>query len=205
MSRVRVKICGITREQDAEAACAAGADAIGLVFCPESPRLVSMERARAILNSLSPFVMPVALFTDAPPREVERVLAAVPVPILQFHGRETPAECRRYGRPYIKAIRISASGQEEMRSGDYSDAAAILWDVWTEDALGGTGHSFDWDTVSERPKQPLVLAGGLRPDNVSTAIKVLSPWAVDVSSGVESAPGIKDPSLMEAFLTAVRR
>ena len=205
MSRVRVKICGITREKDAKAACAAGADAIGLVFCRESPRFVSTKRARRILNCLPPFVMPVALFADTPPGEVEQVLAEVPAPVLQFHGRETPEECRRYGRPYLKALRVDAPKEEEMRASDYSDAAAILWDAWAEKALGGTGRSFDWSRVPERPKQPLVLAGGLHPGNVGAAIAALSPWAVDVSSGVESAPGIKEPALIEAFLAAAVR
>ena len=205
MSRVRVKICGITREEDAAAACAAGADAIGLVFCAASPRAIDTQRACAILDSLPPFVTPVALFADTSSREIEQVLAAVPVRMLQFHGQETPEECRRYGRPYIKALRVGGPQEEEKRAELYGDAAAILLDTWTQDARGGTGCSFDWHTVSGMSTHPLVLAGGLRPDNVAQAIAALSPWAVDVSSGVESAPGIKEPALIESFIAAAGR
>ncbi|BCX83009.1 phosphoribosylanthranilate isomerase [Methylomarinovum caldicuralii] len=204
MTRTRVKICGFTRPDDAVAAARLGVDAVGLVFHPQSPRHVSVERAREIASALPAFVTAVGLFVDAQPKVIEQVLAQVPLGLLQFHGHEPPEACRRYGRPYIKAIRMAADVDLEREAARYHDSCGLLVDTWHPVAAGGTGERFDWARIPGDLPLPVILAGGLAPDNVAAAIRQVRPWAVDVSSGVESAKGIKDPARMAAFIREVR-
>jgi phosphoribosylanthranilate isomerase len=201
----RIKICGITRPGDALAAASLGTDAIGLVFHARSPRHVQAVQAAAIVRELPPFITVVALFLDAAADEVHAVLRTVPVDLLQFHGREAPEFCRQFARPYLKAIGMGAGlNAAMMLAAQYPDAAGLLVDSHPPGAAGGTGETFAWQTLPVLPR-PLVLAGGLTPDNVAAAITVVRPWAVDVSSGVESAPGIKDEGKMAAFIQEARR
>lgn len=202
MSRTRVKFCGMTRLEDAMMAAAMGVDAIGLVFTPRSRRCVAIERAQAIRQAMPPFVDVVALFMDDEHAFIETVMASVRPDYLQFHGREPAASCRAFGVPYFKAV---AMGGDEAPAdlADYADAAALLLDGHAPGEAGGSGQSFDWARAPAAGKQPLVLAGGLHADNVAAGITRVRPWAVDVSSGIESAPGIKDPAAMRAFLDAV--
>ena len=205
--RTRVKICGITRPVDALSAAEAGADAVGLVFAESSPRCVSLDQARAICAALPPFVTVVGLFVDAPAERIRAVLGQIPLALLQFHGRETPEQCRVYGRPYIKAIHVGATGDPEIQAQaqGYSDAAGFLLDTYSPVAAGGTGQVFDWSRVPRDLGRPLILAGGLTPENVAAAIKQVRPYAVDVSSGVEQSKGIKDAAKIAAFLRSVYR
>ncbi len=203
IGRTRVKICGITRVQDALAAAKAGADAIGLVFYDGSPRHVTVDRAAQIVAALPPCVTVVGLFVNAPRAQVEAVLAAVPIDLLQFHGEETPSACRGYGRRYIKAVRMREGVDLTTEVGRYSDAAALLLDAYVPDRHGGTGTRFDWSRVPRELDKPLILAGGLTPDNVVQAITQARPYAVDVSGGVEAAKGIKDETKMRAFVRNV--
>lgn len=200
----RVKICGITRPSDAQAAAAAGADAIGLVFYRPSPRHVTIDAARTILAALPPFVTRVGLFVDAPPEEIEAVLACVALDVLQFHGRETPEECRRHGRPYLKAIAMSEGVDVREAESRYACAQGLLLDTHQSGRPGGTGQVFDWERVPGGLGKPVILAGGLSPANVAAAIDQVRPYAVDVSGGVESAPGIKDAQCMRAFCRCAR-
>lgn len=202
-SRTRIKICGITRVEDARAAVVAGADAIGLVFFPPSPRNVSIEQARAIAAAIPPFVTRVALFVNAAPATVDAVLAAVPLELLQFHGDETAADCARFGRPYLKAARMKPGLDLLEYLAPFDAAAGWLLDAYRADRFGGTGAAFDWDLIPAGLARPLVLSGGLEPGNVEAAVRRVRPWAVDVSSGVESAPGFKDAAKIQAFVTAV--
>ncbi|WP_213876624.1 phosphoribosylanthranilate isomerase [Pseudomonas sp. dw_358] len=204
MSAVRSKICGITRIEDALAAAEAGADAIGLVFYEKSPRAVSVQQARAILAALPPFVTTVGLFVNASSCELEEILEAVPLDLLQFHGDEPPEQCSRYARPYIKALRVRAGDDLEAQCQRYASARGILLDTFVQGVPGGTGEAFDWSLVPEHLSQPIILAGGLSADNVGQAIARVRPYAVDVSGGVEAAKGIKDPHKIEAFMRAVR-
>ncbi|WP_165675772.1 phosphoribosylanthranilate isomerase [Metapseudomonas otitidis] len=204
MSTVRVKICGITRVEDALAAVAAGADAIGLVFYAPSPRAVTAEQAKVIISALPPFVTTVGLFVDMPGEELDSVLATVPLDLLQFHGDESPDVCRRHGRPYLKALRIRPGDDVPALIERYSDASGVLLDTYVPGTPGGTGEAFDWSLVPSAPSRPVVLAGGLTPGNVAEAIRRVRPYAVDVSGGVEAAKGIKDPVLIRAFIDAVR-
>jgi phosphoribosylanthranilate isomerase len=201
---IRVKICGITRESDAQAAADAGADAVGLVFHPASPRCVSMEMAALIVQTLGPFVTTVALFVDAEPDRVREVLARTGVHLLQLHGNETPGYCAQFGVPYIKALRMAPGLDPAAAAADYPDAAGLLFDAWDPVVAGGTGASFDWSRLPALCQRPLILAGGLAPGNVAVAVRQVRPYAVDVSSGVEIAPGIKDPRLIRAFVAAAR-
>jgi phosphoribosylanthranilate isomerase len=201
--RTRIKICGLTREADVEAAVAAGADAIGLVFYPKSPRLLSLERAAALARRLPPFVTPVGLFVNADPAEVARVAAAIPNLLLQFHGEETPAACAASGRPYIKAARMAPGVDLLNFMSRYPEAQAILLDAHVE-AYGGSGKVFDWSLIPADVPRPVVLSGGLHAGNVIQGVQRIRPWAVDVSSGVESAKGIKDAAAMRRFCDAVR-
>lgn len=196
---VRVKICGITRIEDGLVASEAGADAIGLIFA-ESPRRVTAEQARAIVAALPPFIKVVGLFVDAPVESVRAVLGAVPLDLIQFHGREQPEECRQYGRPYIKAIHIKEGEEADTVARRYPDAAGILLDAYHPQMAGGSGSTFDWSRVPRGLDRPVILAGGLTPDNVADAITVVHPYAVDVSSGVESRKGIKDAAKIAAFI-----
>jgi phosphoribosylanthranilate isomerase len=202
--RTRVKICGITSPADARMVAAAGADAIGLVFYPPSPRAVDVDRAAEIVAALPPFVTPVALFVDPQPREVEHVLAACSVGLLQFHGDEPPALCRAFGLPYLKAIRVRAEIDLLQSLAPYDDAAGWLFDAFHEGLHGGTGRTFDWDLVPHATARPVVLSGGLAPGNVAEAVRKVRPWAVDVSSGVEAAKGIKDAAEVARFIAGVR-
>lgn len=204
MTRVRVKICGIRRPADAVAAAEAGADAIGLVFYPESSRALSVAQAQDVDRVLPPFVTRVALFLDAAARDVEQVIDAIRPDVLQFHGRETPAYCRAFGLPYIKAVPMGDDDIDLAQwAADYHDARALLLDSHIAGQAGGGGQRFDWHNDSAMPGHPIVIAGGLDASNVAEAIARFSPYAVDVSSGVESAPGVKDMARMRAFVDAV--
>lgn len=202
--RTRIKICGITREQDARAAAAAGADAIGLVFWANSPRAVALEQAAAICRALPPFVTAVGLFVDADPEWVEQVLAQVPLDLLQFHGNESPDLCESGGRPYVKALRMRDGIDIVAERQRFGSARALLLDTYRPGVPGGTGEVFDWQRVPAALAGEIILAGGLRPDNAAAAVAAVRPWAVDVSGGVESAPGIKSAGLIEAFCAGVR-
>ncbi|APZ44604.1 phosphoribosylanthranilate isomerase [Acidihalobacter ferrooxydans] len=203
--RTRVKICGIMREADLSDAVEAGADAIGLVFYARSSRNIEPQAAAALLATLPAFVMPVGLFLGADPEWVREVLRQVPLDLLQFHGRESADYCRSFGRPYMKAI--GAGGVDDVRglAEKYGDARALLLDGNEHGKPGGTGHAFDWNHIPAGLGRPLVLAGGLGPDNVCEAIRKVRPYAVDVSSGVESALGIKNTQLIQTFMNEVRR
>ena len=211
--RTRIKICGLTREADVDAAVHAGADAIGFVLYPQSPRFVSPERAAELARRLPPFVTPVLLFVNASPEFIAQGVSAVPNALLQFHGDETPADCAAAGRPFIRAARIppgpAGAGFDLLKyASDYAAAQAILLDAHVE-GYGGGGQSFDWTAFPWSHPQlnassRLVLSGGLTPANVTDGIRLVRPWAVDVSSGVEAAKGLKDPDRMLAFVAAVR-
>lgn len=204
MTAVRIKICGITRVDDALAAVAAGADAIGLVFYARSPRAVSIEQARAIVAALPPFVTSVGLFVDMGRAELESVLARVPLDLLQFHGDEPPERCEGFKRPYIKALRVKAGDDIAAEVNRYASAQGVLLDTYVEGVPGGTGEAFDWSLVPQGLSKPLILAGGLHPDNVATAVAQVRPYAVDVSGGVEASKGIKDAQKIDAFIRAAR-
>ena len=199
-----VKICGITRPEDALAAARCGAHAIGLVFYRPSPRYVTPDKARDIIRKLPPFVTTVGLFVDAPAGEVSDVLSVAPVNLLQFHGAETPEFCRRFGLPYLKAVRVRAGVDLLQYASDYHDAKALLLDAFVDGTHGGTGETFDWNLVPRGLPLPVVLSGGLDPANVTDAIRKVRPWAVDVSSGVETGKGIKDAAKIAAFMSGVR-
>ncbi len=201
--RTRAKICGITRVADGLAAVAAGADAIGLVFYAPSPRAVTAAQANTIVSALPPFVTSVGLFVDAPAAEVEAVLAEVPLDLLQFHGNEPPEYCRGFGRPYIKAVRMAEGVDLKAVSADYHDARGLLLDSYQKGVPGGTGHAFDWARIPAGMDKPVVLAGGLKPENVTDAVRRVHPYAVDVSSGVEADKGIKDAERIIAFMRGV--
>lgn len=201
--RTRVKVCGITRTEDLRAVAEAGADAFGLVFYPPSPRCLTVERARELRAAAPAFLSSVALFVNPARAEVERVIEAVRPDMLQFHGEETPDFCRAFGVRYLKACRVGEGIDllEYLRS--FSDANGWLLDAHVPE-YGGTGTSFDWALVPAGLERPLVLSGGLTKANVGEAIRRIRPWAVDVSSGVESAKGIKDAAMVAAFITEVR-
>jgi phosphoribosylanthranilate isomerase len=201
--RVRVKICGITREADALLAADAGADAIGFVHWAGSRRAVTPERARAITAELPPFVGTVALFVDPSVDEVRRVIDATRPDLLQFHGDEEPGFCAGFGVPYIKAVKIGAAAPEARVLGYHALARGLLLDTHDPAAVGGTGRAFDWTLVPQGLARPIILAGGLNAQNVAQAIRQVRPYAVDVSSGVESAPGIKDAAAVREFMRAV--
>ncbi|MDG9922866.1 MULTISPECIES: phosphoribosylanthranilate isomerase [unclassified Pseudomonas] len=204
MTAVRVKICGITRVEDALAAAAAGADAIGLVFYSKSPRAVGIEQAQVIIAALPPFVTTVGLFVDMNRDELQRILASVPLDLLQFHGDESPEQCESIHRPYIKALRVKAGDDIAAQVNRYPGAKGILLDTYVEGVPGGTGEAFDWSLVPEGLSKPLILAGGLHADNVASAVARVHPYAVDVSGGVEASKGIKDAEKVEAFIRAAR-
>ncbi len=203
-SRTRIKICGLTREADVDAAVAAGADAIGLVFYPASARLVSLQRAVELARRLPPFVTPVGLFVNAAADEIKRVVDAIPNLVLQFHGDETPADCRHNGRPFLRAARMEPGLDLLDFAACFSDAQALLLDTHVA-AYGGSGKVFDWSLIPASLPRPVVLSGGLFTGNVGDGIHQVRPWAVDVSSGVEASKGIKDASEIHRFCNAVRQ
>lgn len=204
MSVVRSKICGITRVEDARAAAALGADAIGLVFYAKSPRAVTVEQARSIIAALPPFVTTVGLFVDIARDELQQILARVPLDLLQFHGNESAEQCEGFGRPYIKALRVKAGDDIVARVHGYPGASGILLDTYVEGLPGGTGEAFDWSLVPQELGKPVILAGGLHADNVAEAVARVRPYAVDVSGGVEASKGIKDAQKIAAFIQAAR-
>ena len=199
-----VKICGITRPEDALAAARAGAHATGLVFYAGSPRHVAPARAAEIIRVLPPFVTVVGLFVDPQAEEVRATLAQAPVGLLQFHGAEAPAFCRQFKRPYLKAVRVKPGVDLLQYARDYHDAKALLLDNFVEGLHGGSGTVFDWSLIPRGLPLPVILSGGLTPENVMDAVRRVRPSAVDVSSGVESAKGIKDAAKIAAFIKGVR-
>jgi phosphoribosylanthranilate isomerase len=204
MASTRIKICGITREEDALAAATSGADAIGLVFYSASPRAVTVDRAAALVAVIPPFVSVVALFVDEPAASIERILHSVPIDLIQFHGDEPAEFCQQFNRPWIKALRVRPSVDITNECRKYRGARGVLLDSWQPGVPGGTGTSFDWKLAPAGLPLPVVLAGGLDEHNVGDAIRTLRPAAVDVSGGVESAPGIKDAGRIQRFIAAVR-
>ncbi|MEW6292812.1 MAG: phosphoribosylanthranilate isomerase [Pseudomonadota bacterium] len=206
MHRTRIKICGITRNEDLAAAVSAGADALGFVFYPPSPRFLAAEAAALLARQVPPFVTRVGLFVNAEPATVRETLTQVPIDLLQFHGDEDAHYCEQFGRPYIKAARVrpnSTRGDLLEFARAFQTAQGLLLDAWV-DAYGGAGQSFDWSLIPENLPLPMVLSGGLHADNVVEAVVKTRPWAVDVSSGVEFSKGIKDAAKIAAFVAAVR-
>lgn len=201
--RTRVKICGITRPEDALEAIRHGADAIGLVFYPQSPRYVTPLQAAEIVKKIPAFITVVGLFVNAEASEISDILSAVHLDLLQFHGDETPMQCRQFLRPYMKAIRVKSDTNLVQYAADYADAKALLLDAFAEGVPGGTGQVFDWNLIPSNLSVPVVLAGGLNADNVTQAIQKVRPYAVDVSGGVEASKGIKDAAKIAAFMRGV--
>ena len=203
---VRVKICGITREQDALAAAHSGADAIGLVFYAKSPRHVEIAQAARLAAALPPFVTVVGLFVNAEEAFVREVLAQVGLDVLQFHGDETPEYCERFRKPYLKAIRVKAGVDLLQCASDFGSAQGLLLDAHVEGIPGGTGAVFDWTLIPDGLPLPVILSGGLDCSNVAAAIAKVKPYAVDVSSGVEGIhKGIKDAAKIARFMHEVMR
>ena len=203
MSRTRIKICGLTREADVDDAVAAGADALGFVLYGKSPRHVSLDRAAALIARLPPFVTPVLLVVNATAQQLQRVTQTLPQALLQFHGDETPEQCRAAGRPWIRAVRMSPGVDLLDFAACHVGAQALLLDAHVE-GYGGGGKVFDWSQISPSVPLPVVLSGGLSPANVTDGVLRVRPWAVDVSSGVELAKGVKSAELMRRFCDAVR-
>lgn len=215
--RTRTKICGITRPEDALAAARAGADAIGLVFYPSSPRAVDMEQAMAVAEALPAFVTLTGLFVNPKRMDVEQVLARVPLDLLQFHGDESQDFCRQFHRRWIKAVRVRSADDIDHAFHEWGQASGLLVDAYDPQRYGGTGQSFDWSVIPEQRPMPLILAGGLNSANVATAVQQVRPWGVDVSGGVEASDGsslgspegtrkgIKDAAKITEFLSEVNR
>jgi len=201
--RVRVKICGITRVEDALNAVENGADAIGLVFYEPSPRYISISQAMEIANIIPAFVSVVGLFVNAEASFVNTVISQVKLDLLQFHGDESPEECASYGLPFIKAIRVKSDTNLVQCAKDFSASKALLLDTHAEGVAGGTGQAFDWNLIPAGLTKPVILAGGLNVQNVAQAIKQVHPYAVDVSGGVEISKGIKDAAKIAAFMQQV--
>lgn len=203
--RTRIKICGLTRETDVQSALASGADALGFVFYPNSPRYVTWEQAKVLMSHIPPFVTIVGLFVNAEPAFIETALARLPIQLLQFHGDETAAACAIYRRPYIKAIRMKPGISLLDEAQSFAGAQALLLDAFV-DGYGGAGQVFDWTLIPPALPSQIVLSGGLNAANVPTAIRQVQPWGVDVSSGVEvpGQKGIKDPERIREFCQAVR-
>lgn len=201
--RVRVKICGITRLEDALSVVDHGADAIGLVFYPPSPRNVTIDQAAEIANHIPAFVSVVGLFVNAEPAFIRSVMATVKLDLLQFHGDETPEECASYGLPFIKAIRVKTDTNLVQCAKDFYASKALLLDTFTDGVAGGTGHAFDWSLIPSLLSKPVILAGGLNQKNVAQAIEQVRPYAVDISGGVEISKGIKDAAKIAAFMQQV--
>jgi phosphoribosylanthranilate isomerase len=202
MKRTRIKICGITREADLASAARRGADAVGLVFYRRSPRVVTLDRAAELAASTPPFVSVVALFVNPDPEEVHSVLERIRPDLLQFHGDEPPEFCESFGAPYLKSARVGPRLDLLQYARKYQSARALLLDADTE-GYGGGGNTFDWGLVPPGLTLPVILSGGLTPENVVDAVRRVRPWAVDVSSGVESAKGLKDDAKIAAFCEGV--
>jgi len=200
----RVKICGITSITDALNAANAGSDALGFVFYPKSSRLVTADKTAEICAALPPFVTTVGLFLNAQASEVDDVLNTVSLDLLQFHGHETPEFCRSFGKPYIKALGTDGLADFTTHADQYHDALAILIDSHVLGKAGGTGQTFDWKLLPKNYSKPIILAGGLNPDNITEAIRETSVYAVDLSSGVESSPGIKSKAKIDALMREVK-
>lgn len=204
MTAVRVKICGLTRNRDVLAAVKGGADALGFVFASRSKRVLDAGRASELVSNVPAFVCRVGLFMDQDSKTVESVLRQVPLSLLQFHGSESAEFCRRFGLPYMKAVSMETDQAVRQAEDEYDDAAALLLDSHPTGGVGGTGKVFDWAMIPST-RMPLVLAGGLGPANVGQAVRQVRPWGVDVSSGVEDAPGIKNEKLMCEFINEAKR
>jgi len=203
MSRTRLKICGITRDTDLATALQAGADAIGFVFYPPSPRFLDHERAAALAAQVPPFVARVGLFVNAEAGDVRRTLDAVPLDLLQFHGEEDEAYCRQFGRPYVKVARVRPELDLLEFARRFASAQGLLLDAYVE-GYGGSGQGFDWSLIPATLPLPVILSGGLHAGNIVDAVRSVRPWAVDVSSGVEQAKGIKDADKIAAFVAALK-
>jgi len=203
MMRTRVKICGFTQVQDAVIAAKLGSDAIGLVFYASSPRNVSIEKASEIISALPAFVTVVALFVDEQEPQIRKVLNQIPIDCIQFHGDEPADACRIYNRPYIKAIRMKQGLDVLATAMQYYDASALLLDAYHPGVKGGSGSQFDWDLIPDACPLPVILAGGLQVENVKQAIKTVRPYALDISSGVEIAKGLKGATKMTAFFQKI--
>ena len=202
-ARTRIKICGVSRPEDVTAAVDAGADAVGFVFHPGSPRYLTAEKAGVLAAALPPYVTPVGLFVNAVPATIAAAVAVIPALVLQFHGDETPEECAAAGRPYLRAARMAPGFDLLDFARRFDEAQGLLLDAHVE-AYGGSGKVFDWSLVPRAVPHRLVLSGGLHAGNVGSGIRELRPWAVDVSSGVESVRGVKDAAAIHAFCDAVR-
>jgi phosphoribosylanthranilate isomerase len=202
--RTRVKFCGITRSEDAQIAVELGVDALGFVFQKKSPRYIAAGAAAQIVRHLPPLVTKVGLFVDADAEYVARVIAEVPIDLVQFHGSESPAFCERAGRPYVKAVRMSQSADLALEAARYGSASALLVDAYDADVAGGTGTVFEWERVPGDLAKPVILAGGLDASNVARAIETVRPFAVDVSTGIEREKGVKDRAKMQEFMQEVK-
>ncbi|MBI1174684.1 MAG: phosphoribosylanthranilate isomerase [Sideroxydans sp.] len=200
----RIKICGITRAEDVQAVAAGGADAFGLVFYDKSPRHVTVQQAAQLARAVPPFLAAVGLFVNPAAAEVRAVLNQVPLDVLQFHGEEEPEFCAQFARPYLKAIRVKPGVDLIQCAARYSGAQGLLLDAYIDGTHGGTGASFDWALIPPNLPLPVILSGGLGADNVAQAIRQVRPYAVDVSSGVEAAKGIKDAAKVAAFIKEVK-
>ena len=201
----RVKVCGITTAEDCSLVVEAGADAIGFIFYKKSARFVETPKAREIMRGMPPFVSSVALFVDPQPDQVSDVIKSVQPDLLQFHGNESVEFCEQFDKNYIKAIRVHKNIDLIQLSDYYSSAKGLLLDSFVEGEKGGTGVTFDWELIPDELPCPIILAGGLNPNNVGMAISKVKPWAVDVSSGVEASPGVKDINKIKAFFQGVKR
>lgn len=209
MERTRIKVCGLTRPEQAVKTVEQGVDAIGLVFYAPSPRAVDRVQARAITDALPPFSQVVALFLDAEPALVREVLESLPIGLLQFHGQEDLVYCEQFARPYIRSVPVEAHAQASVFEESYASARGFLYDSNVAGEAGGKGETFDWSVLNradpaQTGERPMILAGGLNPDNVLDGVVATRPWAVDVSSGVERARGDKDPALVAQFVAQVR-
>ena len=203
-TRTRIKICGITREQDVSAVASNGADALGFVFYEKSPRHVGVFQAAMLARAVPPFLTVVGLFVNPAADYVRELLAKVPLDVLQFHGEEAPEFCAQFGKPYLKAIRVKAGVDLVECAARYAGAQGLLLDAYVEGTQGGTGESFDWGLIPHNLPLPVILSGGLHAGNVAAAIGQVRPYAVDVSSGVEAEKGIKDAAKVAAFIKEVK-
>ena len=205
MRKIRTKICGITTPEDALYAAQAGADALGLVFYPQSPRAIDIIKAQKITAALPPFVSVIALFVNESAQNIRRILAEVPIHLIQFHGDEDDAFCRQFDRPYIKAIRVQTASDIQNAAHRFPNAQALLFDAYHPSEYGGTGHCFDWTLLAEYSGKPWVLAGGLTPENVGEAVRITGAESVDVSGGVEASKGKKDAAKVATFIREANR